>query len=71
MSEKTIWMVRAGRGGAYVDDFIESNFVGIGFCQRRRRFVAGKQRGSHFKNACRESSRQVPNGCIADTPILL
>jgi restriction system protein len=31
MSEKTIWMVRAGRGGAYVDDFIESNFVGIGF----------------------------------------
>lgn len=24
-------MVRAGRGGAYVDDFIESNFVGIGF----------------------------------------
>lgn len=31
MSEKKIWMVRAGRGGAYVDDFIESNFVGIGF----------------------------------------
>ena len=31
MDTKMIWMVRAGRGGAYVDDFIESNFVGIGF----------------------------------------
>ena len=33
MSNKTIWMVRAGRGAAYVEDFIESNFVGIGFAE--------------------------------------
>ena len=31
MSDKTIWMVRAGKGAQFVDDFIESNFVGIGF----------------------------------------
>ncbi len=26
-----IWMVRAGRGGAFAEDFIEGNFVSIGF----------------------------------------
>ena len=31
MNEKAIWMVRAGRGGQFVDEFIESNFVGIAF----------------------------------------
>ena len=31
MSDKTIWMVRAGKGAQFVDDFIENNFVGIGF----------------------------------------
>ena len=25
------WMVRAGRGGAFVEDFVEGNFVSIGF----------------------------------------
>ena len=31
MSIETIWMVRAGQGAQYVDDFTESGFVGIGF----------------------------------------
>lgn len=30
-SNRTMWIVRAGNGGTYVDDFIESAFVGIGF----------------------------------------
>jgi restriction system protein len=32
MSE-AMWMVRAGREGAYADEFIEGNFVAIGFVQ--------------------------------------
>ena len=28
---RTLWMVRAGKKGVYIDDFIESSFVGIGF----------------------------------------
>jgi len=31
MSGNSIWMVRAGRGGAFVDDFIEQGLVSIGF----------------------------------------
>ncbi|TVP98022.1 MAG: type II restriction endonuclease [Planctomycetaceae bacterium] len=33
MSDKPIWMVRAGKNAAFVDDFIEAGFVGIGFSQ--------------------------------------
>ena len=31
MVEEAIWMVRAGKGAAFVEDFLEGNFVGIGF----------------------------------------
>lgn len=31
MDNNSIWMVRAGKNAAYADDFIEQNFVGIGF----------------------------------------
>lgn len=31
MPSQAIWMVRAGRNAAYVEDFIEESFVGIGF----------------------------------------
>ena len=31
MSNPSIWMVRAGRGAEYVDDFIENELVAIGF----------------------------------------
>ena len=33
LSEEVMWMVRAGQGAAFVDDFIDKNFVGIGFKQ--------------------------------------
>jgi restriction system protein len=33
MENKTLWMVRAGRNAAYADDFVEQNFVGIGFAE--------------------------------------
>ena len=29
--QEEFWMVRAGRGGAYVEDFVEGDFVSIGF----------------------------------------
>ena len=29
MAEKKLWMVRAGRGAVYLDDFLEGGFVGI------------------------------------------
>lgn len=31
MSDKPIWMVRAGKNAAFVEDFVDSSFVGIGF----------------------------------------
>lgn len=31
MSNKSTWMVRAGRGASYIDDFIENNIVAIGW----------------------------------------
>jgi restriction system protein len=31
MTNHSIWMVRAGKNAAAVDDFVEGNFVGIGF----------------------------------------
>lgn len=31
MVEEAIWMVRAGKGAAFVEDFLEGDFVGIGF----------------------------------------
>ncbi|MEM9828183.1 MAG: hypothetical protein AAF958_16445 [Planctomycetota bacterium] len=31
MTTNQIWMVRAGKNAANVDDFIDGNFVGIGF----------------------------------------
>ena len=33
MDNKSLWMVRAGRNAAYADDFVEHNFVGIGFAE--------------------------------------
>ena len=33
MENKSLWMVRAGRHAAYADDFVEQNFVGIGFAE--------------------------------------
>lgn len=33
MADSAIWMVRAGQGAAFVEDFIDNNFVGIGFRQ--------------------------------------
>jgi len=33
VADNAIWMVRAGQGAAFVEDFIDNNFVGIGFRQ--------------------------------------
>lgn len=33
MDNKSLWMVRAGKNAAYADDFVEHNFVGIGFAE--------------------------------------
>ena len=33
MTTTKMWMVRAGQGGSYVDDFIENNLVAIGWGQ--------------------------------------
>ena len=31
MTNPPLWMVRAGKGGVYADDFLDEDFVGIGF----------------------------------------
>lgn len=31
LSDKPIWMVRAGKNAAFVEDFVDGSFVGIGF----------------------------------------
>jgi restriction system protein len=31
MTKKKLWMVRAGKGGRFADEFVERGFVGIGW----------------------------------------
>jgi restriction system protein len=33
MTKRKVWMVRAGKGGTYADEFIEQSFVGIGWTE--------------------------------------
>ena len=33
MANESLWMVRAGKNAAYADDFVDQDFVGIGFSE--------------------------------------
>lgn len=52
-----MWIVRAGQGAAFVDDFLDNNFVGIGFKQ------AGEVQSPVDKSAVIATMQQKnPNG---------
>jgi len=60
VADNAIWMVRAGQGAAFVEDFIDNNFVGIGFRQ------AGEVTSPVQKDAVIAAMQLHPN-CSAST----